>query len=181
VLTSWTRNLDFQGNSGTSKRRVLTSLWDFAPNSGLGKFRHGISIAETCYQLSSRKVDAQRVIHWTSVGQLSWQYLRAPMLDHCSLSQWSSSSVYSTVSSTGSNKPCSQRTNSTELNWTELRSGQPCSQSASWRWRARPITRRVTGSTWCRSVQFNSSAVNTALATADTCEMLVVSLLTKLR
>ena len=29
-----------------------------------------------CYQLSLRKVDAQRVINWTAVGQLSWQYLR---------------------------------------------------------------------------------------------------------
>jgi len=30
-----------------------------------------------------------------------------------------------------------------------------CSQSTSWRRRAWPITRRVTGSTWCRSVQFS--------------------------
>ena len=36
-----------------------TSLWNFVLNSGLRKFRHGISIVETCYQLSSRKVDAQ--------------------------------------------------------------------------------------------------------------------------
>jgi len=33
---------------------------------------------------------------------------------------------------------------------------QPCSQSTSWRWCAWPITRVVTGSTWCRSVQFSS-------------------------
>jgi len=32
---------------------------------------------------------------------------------------------------------------------------QPCSQSASWRWRAWPIARRVIGSTWCRSVQLS--------------------------
>jgi len=38
-------------------------------NSGLRKFRHGISIVETCYQLSSRKVDAHSVINWTVVGQ----------------------------------------------------------------------------------------------------------------
>jgi len=36
-----------------------TSLWNFVLNSGLRKFRHGISIVETCYQLSWRKVDAQ--------------------------------------------------------------------------------------------------------------------------
>jgi len=48
-----------------------TSLWNFVLNSGLRKFRHGISIVETCYQLSSRKVDAQRVINWAVVGQLS--------------------------------------------------------------------------------------------------------------
>ena len=47
-------------------------------------------------------MDAQRVINWTIVGQLSWQYVRAPTLDRCSLSQWSSSSVYSTIQSRGS-------------------------------------------------------------------------------
>ena len=31
-----------------------TSLWNFAPNSGLRKFCHGISIVEMCYRLSSR-------------------------------------------------------------------------------------------------------------------------------
>ena len=74
----------------------------FFLNSGLRKFRHGISIVETCYQLSSSKLDAQSVINWTVVGQLSWQYLRAPTLDRSSLSQWSSSSVYSTIPSRGS-------------------------------------------------------------------------------
>ena len=48
-----------------------TSLWNFVLKSGLRKFRHGISIVETCYQLSSRKVDAQSVINWAVVGQLS--------------------------------------------------------------------------------------------------------------
>jgi len=47
-------------------------------------------------------------------------------------------------------RECSQRTN-----WTELQFANS-SQSTSWRWRAWPITRRVTGSTWCRSVQFSS-------------------------
>jgi len=64
-------------------------------------FRHGISIVKKWYQLSSRKADAQSVINWTVVGQLSWQYRRAPTIDCCSLSQWSSSSVYSTIQSRG--------------------------------------------------------------------------------
>jgi len=32
-----------------------TSLWNFVPNSGLGKYCFGITIVETCYRLSSRK------------------------------------------------------------------------------------------------------------------------------
>ena len=36
------------------------------------KFRHSISIVRMCYQLSSRKLDAQSVINWTVVVQLSW-------------------------------------------------------------------------------------------------------------
>jgi len=47
-------------------------------------------------------VDAQSVINSAVVGQLSWQYLRAPTLDRCSLSQRSWSSVYSIVLSRGS-------------------------------------------------------------------------------
>ena len=43
------------------------------------------------------QMDADGVINWTIVG-LSWQYLRAPTLDG-SLSQWSSSCVYSTFPS----------------------------------------------------------------------------------
>ena len=49
-----------------------TSLSNLAANSGLTKFRHGISIVEACYQLGSRKADAQSAINWTVVGQLSW-------------------------------------------------------------------------------------------------------------
>ena len=45
-----------------------TSFWNFTLNSGLRKFRH----LEACYQLSSRKVDAQSVMNWAVVGQLSW-------------------------------------------------------------------------------------------------------------
>ena len=59
-----------KGNSVISKNKG-TSIWNFVLNFGLIKFRHGISIVETCYQLSSRKVDAQSVINWAVVGQLS--------------------------------------------------------------------------------------------------------------
>jgi len=59
-----------KGNSVISKNKG-TSLWNFILKFGLRKFRHGISIAETCYQLSSRKVDAQSVINWAVVGQLT--------------------------------------------------------------------------------------------------------------
>ena len=57
-------------NSVISKNKG-TSLWNFVLNSGLRKFHHSISIVETCYQLNSRKVDAQSVINLIVVGQLS--------------------------------------------------------------------------------------------------------------
>ena len=60
------------GNSGISKNSG-TSLWNVAPNSGLRKFRDDRSIIEICYQISSKKVDAQSVINWTFVGQLRCQ------------------------------------------------------------------------------------------------------------
>ena len=85
-----------KGNSIISKNKG-TSLWNFVLNSGLKEFRHGILIVETCYQLSSRKVDAQSVINWAVVGQLSRLYPRAPTLNHYSLSHRSSSAVYSTI------------------------------------------------------------------------------------
>ena len=59
-----------KGNSVISKNKG-TSYWNFVLNFGLRKFRHGISIVETCYQLISRKVGAQSVINWAVVGQLS--------------------------------------------------------------------------------------------------------------
>ena len=59
-----------KGNLVISKNNG-TSFWNFVLNSRLRKFRHGISIVETCYQLSLRKVDAQSVINWTVVDQLS--------------------------------------------------------------------------------------------------------------
>jgi len=46
-----------------------TFLWNAVLNSGLEKFRRGISIVEACYQLSSKKVDAQSVINWTVVHE----------------------------------------------------------------------------------------------------------------
>ena len=58
-----------KGNPVISKNK-RTSLWNFVLKSGLRKFRHGISIVETCYQLSSRMVDADSVIIWAVVGQL---------------------------------------------------------------------------------------------------------------
>jgi len=60
----------FWGNSGIYKNKA-TSLWKFFSNSGLEKIRHGISIVEACYQLSSRKGDTQSVINGTVVCQLS--------------------------------------------------------------------------------------------------------------
>jgi len=59
-----------KGYSVISKNKG-TSLWNIVLNSGVRKFRHSISIVETCYQLSSRKVDAQSVTNWAVVGQLS--------------------------------------------------------------------------------------------------------------
>ena len=46
----------------SGKIRVLPS-GNAAPNSGLRKYRHSISIVQACYRLSSRKVDAQSVIN----------------------------------------------------------------------------------------------------------------------
>ena len=59
-----------KGNSVISKKKG-TSLWNFVLNFGLRKFRHGLSIVETCYRLSSRKVDAHNVINWAVVGHRS--------------------------------------------------------------------------------------------------------------
>jgi len=46
-----------------TKIRVLSS--GILEYSGLRKFRHGISVVETCYELSLRKVDTQ--VNWTVV------------------------------------------------------------------------------------------------------------------
>ena len=42
-----------------------TFLWNFVLNSGLRRFCFGISIVETCYQLSLTIVDGQSVRNWT--------------------------------------------------------------------------------------------------------------------
>ena len=70
VFGMWASYTVLKGNSVISKNKG-TSLWNFVLNSGLRKFRHGISIVETCYQLNSRKVDAHSVINWAVVGQQS--------------------------------------------------------------------------------------------------------------
>ena len=57
-----------------SKMRLFPS-WTLLPYSGLRKFCHSISIVEACCQLSSILVDAQIVINWTIVCQLSWYLL----------------------------------------------------------------------------------------------------------
>ena len=78
-----------------------TFFWNFFLKTGVRKNSHGISVVETCFKLSSTKVDACSVMNWAVVGQVpvGWQYLRAPTLDHCSLLQRSSSSVDSTIPS----------------------------------------------------------------------------------
>ena len=55
-----------KGNSSIFENKG-TSMWKFVPKSGLGKCCFDISIVETCYQRSSRKVDAQIVTNWTVV------------------------------------------------------------------------------------------------------------------
>jgi len=75
----------FEENSGISKNKG-TSLWNFVPNTGLRKFCFGISIVETCYRLSSTTWRHSERDKLDIVGQLSWQYLRAPTRDHCSWS-----------------------------------------------------------------------------------------------
>jgi len=51
------------------KIRVLPS--GTFPKQQTLKILTGTSIVETCYELSLRKVDAQIVINWTVVGQIS--------------------------------------------------------------------------------------------------------------
>ena len=58
----------YTDNIGLNKGTFLRNCFI---NSGLRKLRHGISIVKACCQLSSKKVDAQIVINWAVVGQLS--------------------------------------------------------------------------------------------------------------
>ena len=75
----------------SSKIGVLPS-GTLLQNYGLRKFRH--------YEILAR--ERWSLINWALVGQLSWQYIRAPSLDRCGLSHRSSSSVYSMILSHGS-------------------------------------------------------------------------------
>jgi len=94
VLSKWHDRSSWFWRGGfvqvSTEIRVLP-CGTFIVNYGLRKFRHGISIVETCYHFSSRKVDADSVINWTVVDQLSWHHLPAPTLDR--LSQWSRRSI----------------------------------------------------------------------------------------
>ena len=48
--------------------KATTSLWNFVLNSILRKFHHGLSVVETCYQLSWRQVVSSRWYrHWAGV------------------------------------------------------------------------------------------------------------------
>ena len=58
------------GNSGISKIRALLS-GTLSQTPDLKKFCFGISIVDTCCRLSSTKVDAQSMVNWAVVGQLS--------------------------------------------------------------------------------------------------------------
>jgi len=64
-----------KGNSGIFKHNG-NFLWYFVQNSRLRKICIGTSVVEKCYRLSSTKVDAQSVINWAVVDQLSRQFLR---------------------------------------------------------------------------------------------------------
>jgi len=74
---SFLPTLRFKDIQISTKIRVLPS-GTFFMNFGHRKFCCDISIVVTCYQLSSRKVDAQIVINWTVIGQLitvdRWQH-----------------------------------------------------------------------------------------------------------
>ena len=59
-----------KGNSGISKIRALLS-GTLSQTPDLKKFCFGISIVDTCCRLSSTKVDAQSMVNWAVVGQLS--------------------------------------------------------------------------------------------------------------
>jgi len=62
ILHCVVRKIRYLQNKGTL-------LWICTLNSGFKKFRHGTSIVETCYQLSSTKADAISAMNRTAVGQ----------------------------------------------------------------------------------------------------------------
>jgi len=75
-----------KGNLGIFKNKG-TPFWNFVPNSRHRKFCFGITAIETFYRLSATMMDSQSVVNLTVVGQRSWQYLRAPTLNRCTLSE----------------------------------------------------------------------------------------------
>jgi len=90
---------ELKGNSGIYKNKS-TSLWNFAQTPDLEDFATAYRSSKRVISLARErweKVDAQSMINWTVVSQLSRQYLRALTLDCDSLSHWSSSSVYSMI------------------------------------------------------------------------------------
>ena len=137
--------------------RCYFRIWRFGRYHWAADFTHSIfqhqlqlQIQSTPVTPSSRLPDVWRRSRHRTPGQERSPSTRPPPCLHAPRSD----PLYHV-------KQCSQQTN-----WTELfavRALQPCSQLTSWRWRARPRTRRVTVSTWRRSVQFSSSAVTTAL------------------
>jgi len=69
-LLSTSPTLCFKEIQVSTKLRVLPS-GTFFLNSGLRKFRRGISIVEHVINLARERPDAQSVINWTVVGKLS--------------------------------------------------------------------------------------------------------------
>ena len=71
----------------------VSSNMSVVPSGNLSKtpdlenFALAYQLSKRVLDLALRKVDALCVINWTVVGQPSWQYLWAPTLDRCSLSQ----------------------------------------------------------------------------------------------
>jgi len=69
-----------------------TFLWNFVQNSRLRKFRHGISIVETCYRLIATTLNAR--INDKPNSRQSVDNTYELRRSTANLSQWSSNSVY---------------------------------------------------------------------------------------
>ena len=93
-----------KGNSVISKNKG-TPLWNFVLNSGLRKFRHGISIVETCYVYQLIAEKGGRSERDKLGRRQSTKSILPPSSDARPLyppSHRSSSAVYSTILSHGS-------------------------------------------------------------------------------